>query len=43
METYSSIVAWKIPQMEEPGESQSTGLQRVGYDWATNTAIKINK
>ena len=32
MATYSSIHAWKIPWMEEPGRLQSTGLQRVGYD-----------
>ena len=27
--THSSILAWKIPWMEEPGRLQSTGLQRV--------------
>ena len=27
-----SILAWKIPWMEEPGELQSLGLQRVGHD-----------
>ena len=30
MATHSSIVAWKIPQTEEPGGLQSIGLQRVG-------------
>ena len=30
MATHFSIVAWKIPQTEEPGGLQSTGLQRVG-------------
>ena len=29
--TLSSILAWKIPWMEEPGGLQSTGSQRVGY------------
>ena len=29
MSTHSSILAWKIPWMEEPGRLQSTGLQRV--------------
>ena len=29
--------AWRIPWTEEPGRLQSTGLQRVGHDWATNT------
>ena len=29
--THSSILAWKIPWIEEPG-GLSTGLQRVGHD-----------
>ena len=29
---YSSILAWKIPWIEEPGGLQSMGLQRVGHD-----------
>ena len=37
--THSSIPAWKIPWMEEPGRLQSMGLQRVGHDWVTNTLI----
>ena len=32
MATHSSTLAWKIPQMEEPGRLQSMGLQRVGHD-----------
>ena len=32
---HSSILAWKIPWKEEPGRLQSTGLPRVGHDWAT--------
>ena len=35
MATHSSILAWRIPWTEEPGGLQSTGLQRVRYDWAT--------
>ena len=31
MATHSSIFAWKIQWTEEPGELQSTGLQRVGH------------
>ena len=31
---YSS---WRIPRTEKPGRLQSTGLQRVRHDWATNT------
>ena len=30
--TYSSILAWEIPWIEEPGKLQSMGSQRVGYD-----------
>ena len=37
MATHSSILAWKIPWTEEPGELQSMTLQRVGYNWVTNT------
>ena len=32
MATHSSIPAWRIPWMEEPGRLQSTGSQRVGHD-----------
>ena len=30
--THSSILAWKIPWMEESGRLQSLGSQRVGHD-----------
>ena len=33
MDTYSSIFAWKISWMEEPGRQQFMGLQRVGHDY----------
>ena len=39
--THSSILAWKIPWMEEPGRPQSMGLQRVGHDWATSPNKKV--
>ena len=29
MATHSSILAWRIPETEEPGGLQSMGLQRV--------------
>ena len=29
MATYSSILAWRIPWTEEPGELQSIGLQEL--------------
>ena len=32
MATHSSILAWRIPKIEEPGRVQSMGLQKVGYD-----------
>ena len=34
---HSSILAWRIPWTEEPGELQSMGLQRVGQELVTNT------
>ena len=30
--THSSILAWRIPQTEEPDRLQSMGSQRVGHD-----------
>ena len=35
MATHSSILAWKIPWMEEPGRLQSMGSQRIGHNLAT--------
>ena len=35
MATHSSILAWEIPWMEEPGGLYSMGSQRVGQDLAT--------
>ena len=32
MATHSSILAWKILWMEEPGGLQSMGSQRAGHD-----------
>ena len=32
MATHSSILAWRIPCIEEPGRLQSMGSQRVGHD-----------
>ena len=32
MDTHSSIIAWRIPWLEEPGRLQSMESQRVGYD-----------
>ena len=50
MATSSSILDWKIPWTEEPGELLSMGWQRVGHDLATEhthipcvmiTAVKL--
>ena len=35
MATHSSILAWEIPWVEEPGDLQSIRLQRVRHDLAT--------
>ena len=35
MATHSSIIAWRIPQTEEPGGLQSVGSQRVRHGVAT--------
>ena len=40
MATHSSILAWKIPWMEERGRLQSMGSQIVGHDWATSLTHK---
>ena len=32
MATDSSVLAWKIPGLEEPGGLLSVGLYRVGHD-----------
>ena len=39
MATCSSILAWRIPWTEEPGEQQSMGSQRVGHEWETNMSL----
>ena len=37
MATPSSVLAWKVPWMEESGKLQ--GLQRVGHNCATSLSI----
>ena len=34
---HSSILAWRIPWIEESNRLQPMGSQRVGHDWAINT------
>ena len=40
MATHSSILAWRIPGMGEPGGLPSMGLHRVGHDWS-NLAVAV--
>ena len=39
MATHSSILAWKIPRMEESSRLQSMGSQRVRHNWATSLSL----
>ena len=39
--THSSILAWKIPWVEEPSGLQSTGWRRVGHGWAISRSLFI--
>ena len=39
MAPHSSILAWKIPWMEEPGRVQSMGSLRVRHDWVTSLSL----
>ena len=41
MAAHPSILAWKIPWMDEPGRLQSMELRRVGHDWATSLSCTI--
>ena len=36
METYASMLAWRIPWTEEPGGLHSMRLQRVRHDLVTD-------
>ena len=33
MAAHSSVLAWRIPGMEEPGGLPSMGSHRIGHDW----------
>ena len=41
MATHSSILAWRIPGMVEPGGLPSMGSHRVGHDWSDLAAAAI--
>ena len=37
--THSSVLAWRIPGMGEPGGLPSMGSHRVGHDWSDLAAV----
>ena len=39
MATHSSVLAWKIPWTEEPGELKSVGSKRLGHDSAASNRL----
>ena len=41
MATHSSVLAWRIPGMEEPGGLPSMGLHRVRHDCSNLAAVAI--
>ena len=41
MVTHSSILAWRIPGMEEPGGLLSMGSHRVRHDWSDLAATAL--
>ena len=41
--THSSVLAWRIPGMGEPGGLPSLGLHRVGHDWSDLAAAASSK
>ena len=43
MATHSSVLAWRIPEMGEPGGLLSMGWHRVGHDWSDLAAGQIQK
>ena len=43
MATLSSILAWEIPWMGEPGRPQSLGSQSLGYNLETKAYQQITK
>ena len=42
MATHSSVLAWRIPGMGEPGRLPSMGSHRVGHDWRDLAAVAVN-
>ena len=42
MAPHSSILAWKIPWMEEPSRLQNMGSLRVGHDWVASLWLSLS-
>ena len=43
MATHSSVLAWRIPRMGEPGGLTSMGSHRVGHDWSDLASLLGSK
>jgi len=43
MATHSSVLAWRIPGMGEPGGLPSMGSHRVGHDWSDLAAVAADR
>ena len=41
MATHSSVLAWRISGMGEPGGLPSMGSHRVGHDWSDLAAAAV--
>ena len=41
MALHSSILAWRIPWMEDPGRLQSMGLHRVRHNWSDFACLHL--
>ena len=41
MASHSSVLAWRIPGMGEPGGLPSMGSHRVGHDWSDLAAAAV--
>ena len=42
MASHSSVLAWRIPGVGEPGGLPSMGLHRVGHDWSDLAAAAVS-
>ena len=40
MATHSSVLAWRMPGMGDPGGLRSLGLHRVGHDWSDLVVVE---